>query len=146
MIDNNWPDSYKMADISDIGPRIVEIKVPWIGPSMNTICNSRHWSHYNKAKKAGGVACHIVMRNIPPFTTPVKLEFMAIVKHNKSNPELFMYDCSNYALTNKIIEDCLVRFKILEDDTRKYVVGVNTLPPIRGDESFMTLKIIESAL
>jgi hypothetical protein len=54
-----------------------------------------------------------------------------------------MYDCSNYALTNKIIEDCVVRIKILEDDTRKYVKGINTLPPIRGDDTFTTLRIIE---
>ena len=129
---------YKMADISVIGPRVEEIRIPWIGGSMNTIWAGVLWSKRNAMKDDGAKACMVAMRNIKPFSNPVRLEFRPVVGKGRRS-----YDVSNYALTNKVIEDCLVKFKILEDDTPKFVTQITTFAHIRGDDTETILRIIE---
>jgi len=131
-------DKYKIADISDIAPRVEIIRIGWIGPSMNTIWAGIHWSKRKKSKDAGLKACHVAMRNIMPFDCPVKLEFNYIVGKGKR-----MYDVSNYALTGKVIEDSLVKFSILEDDTPEHVVRITMNKPTRGPKSITIVKITE---
>ena len=68
-------NEYTMADISNIGPRIVEIKVPWIGPSLNKVWAGIHYRVRTKLAANAHIICLEHMKNIPPFTTPVHLEF-----------------------------------------------------------------------
>jgi len=133
---------YQIADISGIGPRVEIIEILWVGPSLNDILRA-NWRRYGEAKKAAKHACHVAMRNIKPFTVPVRLEFSHVMGRNARRQQLPLYDCCNYGITNKIIEDILVSFKILEDDRCKFVVGVSTLTPVKGPHSVTILKIIE---
>jgi len=135
----------KIPWVEDERYRVEVIRINWVGPSMNTICNSRHWSLYNEAKKVALSICSIDMKGIRPFDTPVRLEFSHTIGKNYAGRQMRLFDCSNYAVTNKAIEDCLVKLGIIKNDNVEFVVGVTTNTPVKGDKSFTTLKIIESA-
>lgn len=116
-------------------PRIERVYVPWIGPSMNTIWAGVSWHKRKQIADAGHKACW-PLKLIKPFSNPVKLAFQPVVKGRR-------YDCCNYALTNKVIVDGMVRCGLLKDDTNKYVLGVETLVPEKGNQSGVWITITE---
>lgn len=106
-----------------------KVFIPWLGPSMNRLWSGVHWAQRKKWADEAHKAC-LVAKDIGQFDVPVSLVFQPV--HGKGRRRL---DCSNYAVTNKGIEDGLVRAGVLQDDTFSHVVSVQTLAPIRGDES-----------
>ena len=80
-----------------------------------------------------------------PHTKPVLLSFKAYVRIRGRQK---LYDPTNYATSAKIIEDCLVTFGILPNDTSEFVRGVFLAPPERIDsgDSYMLVTIQEILL
>jgi len=77
-------------------------------------------------------------RGIEPFTRAVRITFQPV-----AGPRKRRYDCCNYAATNKVIVDGLVRMKVLTDDWIDNVKGVETLPAVRGERSGTWVTITE---
>lgn len=121
--------------------RTETIIIPWVGPTLNKIWAGIHYGQRVRIAKQAHLICCSVMKGIKPFTTPVHLEFTAT-----AGPKQRSFDCSNYAISNKLIEDSLILAGIIEDDSIKFVHSVTSLRPVRGPESLTTLRIIESTL
>lgn len=137
-----------MANIEGIGPRVETIIIPYIGPSMNKIWAGIHYGQRTKIANDAHLICKIAMKNIRPFSMPVHLEFTPTMgkelgRNGKPRARRLL-DCSNYAVSNKLIEDALIVAGIIEDDSPKFVHSVKACLPQRGPESFTTLVITES--
>lgn len=109
--------------------------IPWLGPTLNEIWSGMHWAKRNKIARQAHVAC-LVAKHIPVFTEPVSLVFQP--QHGKGRRRL---DCTNYAVTQKALEDGLVHVGVLPGDSFHEVISVQTLAPIRGYESGMWITI-----
>ena len=138
---------YQMADISEIGPRVETIIIPYVGPTLNKIWAGIHYGRRTKIANEAHLICKAAMKNIRPFSLPVHLEFTPTMgkelgKNGKPRARRLL-DCSNYAVSNKLIEDALIIAGIIEDDSPKFVHSVKTCRPERGPDSFTTLRIIE---
>ena len=120
--------------------RAETIKVPYIGPSLNSIYAGIHWSKRKKHADAAHMAVKVSCKGINCFSKPVLLDFQPLHRGRG-------YDVSNYAYTVKLLEDGLVQCGILEDDTNKFVRGITIHPPIKlkkPDENCMVVTIVES--
>lgn len=143
-------DVYKMADISGIGPRVETIIIPYVGPTLNKIWSGLHYRQRTKIADEAHLICKIAMKDIRPFSMPVHLEFTATMGKelgtDRKPRQRRLLDCSNYAVSNKLLEDALIVAGIIEDDSPKFVHSVKTCLPQRGPDSFTTLVITESYL
>ena len=74
-----------------------------------------------------------------PFAVPVDLVFTPQVLKKGDR-----YDCTNYGITTKVIEDALVNLGILPEDGPDDVLSIKTCTPIYGEESGTWVEIIES--
>lgn len=105
--------------------RTEELFVAEIGDSLNSIIGhpKGHFVYkglkrrVQKAMEAAGADL------MEPFTRPVILEFYPKVVRGPSGQVSKQYDCLNFGITLKIIEDHLVRFGIITDDNRDWVHG-----------------------
>lgn len=124
---------------------MIELFIPYMGPSLNSIYAGVHWSERNKQAKFGHIACKAACREagINPFDYPVTLTFIPVLGKGARSR-----DCSNYSYAAKIIEDGLVRCGILEDDSDKYVRGFSIKGPAIVDRKGVSgfRLIIERAL
>jgi len=102
---------------------------------MNKLWPGVHWAKRKKWRDEGHKACRVIQCD--PINHPVKLIFTPVLSGRKRG-----YDCSNYAVTAKVIEDALVEKGILTDDTNKYVRSVTLNAPVRGDETGMEVEIV----
>ncbi len=83
---------------------------------------------YQGEKKKIGLAMQYAgVQHLAPFERPVDLWFFPRVIYNKSGRIPKMYDCVNFGPTCKSIEDWLVKFGKLRNDSREYVWGCHTL-------------------
>ncbi|WP_423820855.1 hypothetical protein V5738_10985 [Salinisphaera sp. SPP-AMP-43] len=115
------------------------IFIPWLGPTLNQIWAGMHWAKRNKIAHQAHKAC-LAAPDLAQFTTPVSLVFQP--QHGKGRRRL---DCTNYAVTQKAIEDGLVEAGILPGDSFSEVVSVKTEAPIRGDETGIWVTITAAA-
>ena len=113
--------------------------IPWIGPSLNRIWAGMPHFLRTKLKNRGHWSTIVVKGKIVPFAVPVDLIFTAQVLEKGDR-----YDCTNYGITNKVIEDALVTFGIIPEDGPDDVLSVKTDTPIYGKEPGMWVEIIES--
>jgi len=111
--------------------------IPWEGPSLNKIWAGMHWAKRKDIADTGHRAC-LVARGLKPFIGAVKITFQPV-----AGPRKRRYDCCNYALTNKVIVDGLVRMKVLTDDWIDNVKGTETLAAVRGERSGTWVAITE---
>ena len=110
----------------------IEFIVPWLGPSLNSIYNSKHWAVLREHKRLAAIA---VMVGIGNARWSRDLEFPVIISIKPlPGKGQRRYDMINYALTYKIIEDCLVRRGILPDDSHRYVQAFQIEQPVRTDK------------
>lgn len=115
------------------------LDIPWVGPSMNAIWAGKHWSYRQNVAIEGHKAVKIAIKQagkVEPFTTPVDIHYEPYVKGRG-------FDTSNYAVTCKAIEDGLVEFDVLEDDTPKFVRRVSIDPPQKDKVNHMIVTIQE---
>lgn len=95
---------------------MIELFVPYIAPSTNSIYAGIHYRTRMSHKKAALKATCIALVGISPIKTKVDITFTPrLGKGDRGR------DTSNYSYTAKLIEDSLVELGLLTDDTRSYV-------------------------
>lgn len=116
--------------------------VPCTHKSTNTIYAGKHFRERNRDKE--NIADHFSTspaRRIKPFTKPVNLKFVPVISKGVKS-----FDTSNYSYGAKMIEDCLVKYGVLQDDTNKHVKNVELMPPVRGAFSGFLVIITEQSI
>lgn len=106
--------------------------VPWMGPSANNIWAGVHWTKRKRMADEGHLATSLAVKaaKLGPVGGKVELVFMPQIK---KRPRVRGFDCLNYAMTCKVIEDGLVRAGVLPDDSKKYVSEVAISAPAIAD-------------
>ncbi len=107
------------------------LRVHWLGPSTNAL-KGKHWSEYNKYKKAALVAVQVAIKQQWPgrttLTFPVKITIRPYLGKGKRE-----YDLINYAPSYKMIEDSLVELTNMPDDRVEYVSAFEIQRPVKFD-------------
>lgn len=98
---------------------MIELFVPYIAPSTNSIYAGIHYRDRMKHKKAALKATMIALVGVSPVKAKVDMSFTP--RLGKGDRER---DTTNYSYTAKLIEDSLVELGLLSDDTRKFVGDV----------------------
>ena len=98
---------------------MIEIFVPYIAPSTNSIYAGIHYRTRMNHKKEALKATMIALTGVSPVKTKVDMSFTP--RLGKGDRER---DTTNYSYTAKLIEDSLVELGLLGDDTRKFVGDV----------------------
>ena len=110
-----------------------ELFVEYLGPSLNAVLGAKSkktGKHvgvglYIGAKKAAGNALLVAgVKHIEPFCRPVELWFYPRVEVNAGRKE---YDCLNFGIVYKILEDWLVKTGVIGDDNREWVRGAHCM-------------------
>ncbi|MGJ8525198.1 hypothetical protein LMG33818_000906 [Halomonadaceae bacterium LMG 33818] len=117
---------------------MIQLFVPWLGPSLNSIYAGIHWSKRKKHADAAHWAVKSAVTNtgIKRIDSPVGLSFTPVLGKGKR-----ALDCSNYGYAVKLLEDGLVRAGVLADDTNQYVVATCITKPVRGETTGMLIQI-----
>ena len=95
---------------------MIEIFVPYIAPSTNSIYAGIHYRTRMKHKDTARKAVLVAVAGLSPIKTKVDISFTP--RLGKGDHER---DTSNYSYGAKLIEDCIVESGLLNDDTRKFV-------------------------
>ena len=98
---------------------MIELFVPYIAPSTNSIYAGIHYRARMNHKKAALKATMIALVGVSPVKAKVDMSFTP--RLGKGDRER---DTTNYSYTAKLIEDSLVELGLLGDDTRKFVGDV----------------------
>lgn len=106
-------------------PASIEIFVPYIAPSTNSIYSGIHWSKRQKHVAQAVIAVRAASRMIKPFGYMVDLEFTASLGKGAVTR-----DTSNYSYSAKVIEDGIVKCGLLKDDDVDYVGRIILNPRI----------------
>jgi hypothetical protein len=118
----------------------MDLFVEFLGPSTNQMYAGQHWSartrHKNNALKAVFEALVEQGAHLVRFVEPV-----AIVVEPKLGKGKRAFDVSNYSYTYKLIEDALVKRKILADDSPEFVREVKYVSPVRSDKTGILISI-----
>ena len=104
------------------------LTILWLGESTN-FYKGKHWSFYNKHKKAALIALAEALRAQYPkqditIAPPVKITLRAFTGKG-ANP----YDLVNYSTSYKMLEDSAVNLGIIPDDTAKIVTAFEIESP-----------------
>ena len=120
-----------------VRPPSLRVFIPWLAPSLNKVWAGMHWAKRNKIARNGHLIVKTHLRGAPKLRPPVMLVFQPI------QPTGRRFDASNYALTAKVVEDCLVDAELLGDDSGAYVQAVVLLCARRGPEAGVWLEVVE---
>lgn len=103
--------------------RTEEFFVPEIGQSLNAIIGHPKGHHIYRGlkKKVQRAMEDAGVPLLDPFVRPVELDFYPKVIRGPSGHISKAYDCLNFGITYKIIEDQLVKMGKLTDDNRDWV-------------------------
>lgn len=116
--------------------------VPYIAPSTNAMYSGQHWRKRMEHKKQALLAVLSALSGrkdlLKKFTNPVRISVHPVLAKNRR-----AYDVSNYSYTYKLIEDCLVERKILQNDTPGFVRSVLYLSPTKGAATGIEITIEE---
>lgn len=119
----------------------MELFVPYIAPSTNSMYAGQHWSkrvqHKRDAKEAVLAALSSLSEK-KVFTKPVRVELEPRLGKGRR-----AYDVSNYSYTYKLIEDCLVERGVLVSDAASFVKELRFKSPVRGVETGLMISICE---
>ncbi len=113
--------------------------VPFIGRSVNWHRGrGRHPMEYKRLKDQCAAAVRAAGgSHVAPFREPVALQFTPMLGKGVRR-----WDIANYAITCKMIEDCLVQEHIFPDDTNTYVREWRIRVPVRiGGDSCIAVQI-----
>lgn len=108
--------------------------IPYLGPSTNAIYAGLHWAKRKKAKDDAVIAVKAAVNQLDidiPISTRVDLVFTP-----QLGKGVRKRDTSNNSMTAKLVEDALVKAKVLHDDTDEYVRNVTNTPALidrKGD-------------
>ena len=111
------------------GKLLYDIRVEYIGKTMNRIPMNVHMRSKEKRQVAMIVGYHIKQLGIKPITIPIYWVYQPVLGVGKR-----AWDISNYGWTIKNIEDAFVSHKIIPDDRAMYVKAMLVYAPIRTTE------------
>ena len=121
--------------------------VEYIGESMNTVLGHPKGRFvYAGIKKKVGEAMQVAgVQHIEPFERPIEIWYYPLVTRLKSGHISKSFDCLNFGITYKTIEDWLVKFGKLEDDSREFVYGAHMMRAqlAKDDRAGIMVKINE---
>ena len=118
---------------------MMEIFIPYIAPSTNTMYSGQHWGDRVQHKSDTVMAVIVGLSGRKErFTKPVRIEVLPQAGKGKR-----FYDVSNYSYGYKLIEDALVGLDVLSNDTPEFVLEVCFKKPVRGAQSGIHLRITE---
>lgn len=133
-LDFDVPD-YGLTGMKEQPPRMEVLYVPYMAPSLNKIYAGVHWAVRKQHADAGHEACmHL---EIAMFKHPVSLIFIPVVGKGG-----IARDCSNYSYAAKIVEDGLVKTRILKDDSPKYVASITIEKPVYDRSKPSGMKVV----
>ena len=95
---------------------MIDGKLPGANEFINAGYRNRFFANNLKKTTEKQIAEAIEKHGKPRFDKPVKIGFVWFEPNNRR-------DCDNIAFAKKFIQDALVRNGVLEDDSRKYLVG-----------------------
>ena len=103
--------------------------VEFIGSSLNAIVGHPKGAmiYRGEKKKIGLYMQAAGVQHVEAFERPVEIWFRPMVVRGKSGRMLKQYDCLNFGITYKIIEDWLVKLGVIRDDNPEYVHGSHML-------------------
>jgi hypothetical protein len=100
--------------------------------STNAIYAGIHWRKRKSHKDQMLLAC-IGMKQLKPVDKPVDIRMDFYFKSHA-------LDSSNCSYLAKLLEDCLVKYGVLKDDSRKYVRDV-TYCSHKGKDLYVEIEI-----
>lgn len=109
----------------------MEIELPF-KVSTNKIYSGCHWAVRKKHKDLMKTAC-IGLKRFKAYEEPVSI---VATFYFKQRP----LDCSNCSYMYKLIEDCIVEYGILPDDSPKWVKSI-TLKSLKSDRDYVDVEI-----
>ena len=114
----------------------IEIELPF-KISTNKIYSGCHWSVRKKNKDLMKIAC-IGLKRFKAIENPVVVNAKFFLKGR-------LLDCSNTSYMYKLLEDCIVEYGILPDDSPKWVKSI-TLESKKSDtkKDYVVVEIKES--
>lgn len=111
-------------------PLVVELEIPDVGESGNSVVWAKGSQFvYRRLKdrlRKALLTCR--PQKIPTFRRPVALTWRPML-----GPGRRKFDCGNYWLTAKIVEDLLVECHVLRGDSTDFVVRQTIEAPIRAE-------------
>lgn len=121
--------------------------VEFIGPSFNAIMGAKSKTGkslgvglYIGAKKKVGDALVVAgVKHIAAFTKPVEIWYFPRVAGSAGRKE---YDCLNFSITYKLIEDWLVKFKVITDDNRDWVHWAHLGRPEIAEDGIPGIRVV----
>lgn len=121
---------------------LVELFVPYIAPSTNSIYSGIHYRDRMKHKALAQDAVWLALnfKKATPLKVKVDLEFTPRLGKGDR-----MRDTSNYSYGVKLVEDGLVAAGVLQDDTQEFVGSIKMNTPLvaRDKRSGIIVKITE---
>lgn len=116
---------------------IYEIKIPIIKLSTNIIYAGKHWRTRAKHKESYLLLCNI-FKNYNFIEDKIDLHIDFYFKGRA-------LDSSNCSYMGKLIEDCLVHYKVIKDDTIKYVSCFSVRSHNKSKEDYAIIQIKEAS-
>ena len=112
--------------------------VPYLGKSVNEMTRGKaSWLYYAEKKKVEKAAMVAGMHHVALFERPV-----VIALFPQLGPKRRKFDCSNYGVTLKLIEDQLVRCNVLRDDSSEYVKGIYIGAAVRAPDGVEGMQVV----
>lgn len=116
--------------------------IPTVMTSTNSIYAGKHFRERKKDKET--IADYFSLsaaRKLKPFDRPVNLQFYPVLGKG-----VRAFDTTNYSYVAKMIEDCMVKYGVLQDDNNKFVKSATINPAIRGKATGMLVVIKEQSI
>lgn len=109
-----------------------EITIPIIKVSSNTIYAGKHWT-FRKKLKDDYLFLTNKFKELQPYNEKINIDFKFYFKSRA-------LDSSNCSFMVKMIEDCLTHYKVIKDDTIKYI-GRISIESLKGDCDFCKITL-----
>jgi hypothetical protein len=105
------------------------IFIPYIGLSLNVLLGhpKGRFVYSGEKKRLGDAMTYAGINRIKPFDKPIEIWFFPLVVPNKSGHIPKAFDCLNFGVSYKILEDWLVKCGILKNDTREFVYAAHNM-------------------
>lgn len=98
------------------------VRIPFIRSSTNKDYASRHWNNRSKLKESYLQLFSYFTERFKPVDYKVNIDIKFYFNTNRRKKA---FDSSNCSIMFKMLEDCLVHYKILKNDSNKFVGRVS---------------------
>lgn len=107
--------------------RVERLFIEYLGMSLNQMRAhpKARGVYIGERKKIGDALMYAGVKQIAQFTHPIDIWYFPQVVVGKSGRISKQFDCINFGITYKCIEDWLVKFGVLVNDDRDWVYAVH---------------------